>query len=219
MNHLSPKYIKEKRKDKVEIIMMKVDIDQTVEIDTEDCYIEVDLSIDKIIEKGLSMFKIIEILAGNFRETQNYRGQNFRGRYRGSFRNSNFDRGRSRSRERQFLGNFRINNRSSSRSRSGSRANTNRDRIRCLKCRQYDHFAKDCPNMSQTEKDQTEQIQQILDSEEHKTTLKVLAPDTYEGLISTHSEETINHLNSWRVRMKPPHFAPETKFRWVSSIC
>ena len=39
--------------------------------------------------------------------------------------------------------------------------------------------------MSETEKDQTEQIQQMFDSEEHKTALKVLAPATYESLIST----------------------------------
>ena len=31
---------------------------------------------------------------------------------------------------------------SNSRSRSGSRASTNRDRIRCYKCREYDHFAR-----------------------------------------------------------------------------
>ena len=23
----------------------------------------------------------------------------------------------------------------------------NRDRIRCFKCREYDHFAKECPNL------------------------------------------------------------------------
>ena len=33
---------------------------------------------------------------------------------------------------------------SNSRSRSGSRAVTNRDRIRCFECREYDHFARDC---------------------------------------------------------------------------
>ena len=32
------------------------------------------------------------------------------------------------------------------------RAGANRDRIRCFKCREYDHFAKDCLN-SDTEKD------------------------------------------------------------------
>ena len=31
------------------------------------------------------------------------------------------------------------------RSRSGSRASTNRDRIRCYACREYDHFARNCP--------------------------------------------------------------------------
>ena len=41
---------------------------------------------------------------------------------------------------------------SNSRLRSGSRANTNRDRITCYKCREYDHFARDCPN-SREERD------------------------------------------------------------------
>ena len=31
-------------------------------------------------------------------------------------------------------------------SRLGSRTSTNRDRIRCFKCREYDHFANECPN-------------------------------------------------------------------------
>ena len=52
------------------------------------------------------------------------------------------------------------------------RAITNRDRIRCFKCREYDHFAKDCPN-SDTEKGKSEQIQQIFNLDEDKTALKV----------------------------------------------
>ena len=36
---------------------------------------------------------------------------------------------------------------SSSRSRSGSRTSMNRDRVRCFRCREYDHFARDCPNL------------------------------------------------------------------------
>ena len=49
---------------------------------------------------------------------------------------------------------------SNSRSRSGSRANTNRDRIRCYNCRDYDHFVRNCPN-SREERD-LEQLQQML---------------------------------------------------------
>ena len=48
--------------------------------------------------------------------------------------------------------------------RSGTRANTNRDRIRCYKCREYDHFVGDCPN-SREERD-LEQLQQMLNMEE-----------------------------------------------------
>ena len=31
--------------------------------------------------------------------------------------------------------------------RLGSRTSTNRDRIRCFKCREYNHFANECPNL------------------------------------------------------------------------
>ena len=41
-----------------------------------------------------------------FRETQNYRGQNFRGGYRNNSRNDNSGKGRSRSREGQYSGIF-----------------------------------------------------------------------------------------------------------------
>ena len=74
------------------------------------------------------------------------------------------------------------------------RASTNRDRIRCFKCRGYDHFAKDCLN-SDTEKEQSEQIQQMFNLEEDKTALKALVADTYSDLIRTNSDEDIDHLN------------------------
>ena len=70
-------YMKEKGEDKLDIIIIKIDInvgiDQTVLIG--ECHIEVEVSMDKITEEGCSMIKIIEVIfrKGNFRGKQNYR--------------------------------------------------------------------------------------------------------------------------------------------------
>ena len=62
-------------------------------------------------------------------------------RYRNERYSNHSDRERNKSRERAFAGNYRRDRSSSNdRSRSGSRASTNRDRIRCYMCREYDHF-------------------------------------------------------------------------------
>ena len=53
----------------------------------------------------------------------------------------------SRSRERERR------SRSPSSSRLGSRTSTNRDRIRCFKCREYDHFANEFPNQTRDSSD------------------------------------------------------------------
>ena len=50
--------------------------------------------------------------------------------------------------------------------------------------------------MPETIKNQTEQLQQMLDSEECETALKFIAEDTYKGLISTHFEGLMEHLHS-----------------------
>ena len=79
----------------------------------------------------------------NFQRGNFHKG-NFQGRY-----NNRMDRSwenrrtwrQSRSRERERRG------KSPSSSRSESRTSTNRDRIRCFKCREYDHFANECPNL------------------------------------------------------------------------
>ena len=42
---------------------------------------------------------------------------------------------------------------SKSSSRSSSRASINRDRVRCFKCREYDHFAHECPNLVPNDSD------------------------------------------------------------------
>ena len=90
--------------------------------------------------------------------------QNSREEYR-SERYGNSNRDRNRSRARTFTGNYRRDRSSSNdRSRSGSRASTNRDRIRCNVCREYDHFVRDCPN-SREDRD-LEQLQHMLNMEE-----------------------------------------------------
>ena len=58
---------------------------------------------------------------------------------------------------------------SNSKLRSGSRASTNRDRIRCYNCRQYDHFARDCAT-SREERD-IDRLQQMLNLDEEQTHL------------------------------------------------
>ena len=99
---------------------------------------------------------------GNFRENSR---QSSRKSYRNERYGNNNNRYRNRSRERTSAGNYRRDRSSSNdRSRSGSRANTNRDRIRCYTCREYDHFARNCPN-SREERD-LEQLQHMLNMEE-----------------------------------------------------
>ena len=70
------------------------------------------------------------------------RGSFWRGNFQGRFNNNTgrirenrrtWRQSRSRERERRV--------RSPSSSRLGSRTSMNRDRIRCFKCREYDHFA------------------------------------------------------------------------------
>ena len=66
INSLNQKFIKAKGEDKYEIIMIKVIIkigtDQIVEI--EECHLEVELSMDRIIVEGSNMLTIIEMTLG-----------------------------------------------------------------------------------------------------------------------------------------------------------
>ena len=73
----------------------------------------------------------------------------------------------------------------------------NRDRIRCYKCREYDHFAKDCPTSK--EEGEIQQIQQMFNLDEGQTSLKTLATDMYDSLNKINSLEDMTllqeHLN------------------------
>ena len=131
---------------------------------------------------------------GIFKGAQNYNRHTSRREYRGNPRYSDLDRGRAG----QGIENGKVflkECRSRTRSRSGSRTSSNRDRIRCFKHREYDHFAKYCPNVSVTEKNQREQLQQMLDSVRKETTLKGLVGETFDRLTMAISEEMIDHLN------------------------
>ena len=102
--------------------------------------------------------------------TGGYGRQDNRGECRDN-RHNEYNRSRDRSRERTFsrnYGNNRDRSSSNSRSSSGSRASTNKDRIRCYNCREYDHFVRDCPS-SREERDQ-EQLQQMLNLEAKEQT-------------------------------------------------
>ena len=78
---------------------------------------------------------------------------------------------------------------SNSRSRSGSRVSTNRDRISCYKCRECDHFAKDCPTSKLVR--EIEQIQQMFNLDEEQTSLNALATNTYKSLNKINSIENM----------------------------
>ena len=82
------------------------------------------------------------------------RGNFWRGNFQGRFNNSTgrtlenrrtWRQSRSRERERTV--------RSPSSLRLGSRTSMNRDRIRCFKCREYDYFTNECPNLLPEESD------------------------------------------------------------------
>ena len=105
------------------------------------------------------------IQCGNDSRRGSYRHQNYnknrndsRDRGRQHFRS--FSNERSRSRERSLTprgnSNRRYDNPSVNvgiKSRSNSRVTTNRDRIRCFRCREYDHFANEYPNVGTDDSD------------------------------------------------------------------
>ena len=72
---------------------------------------------------------------------------------------------------------------------------TNRDRIRCYKCREYDLFAEDCP--TSREERELEQLQKILNLDGEQTSLKSLVTNTHGNLNKITSEEDLRmgHLN------------------------
>ena len=126
------------------------------------------------------------------RGNQRYGGNNNNNR-RGNYKNRSYNRDRSRSYERQNRN--RRNSRcvSNSRSRSGSKASTNRDRIRCYECSEYDHFARECP-IRQANRE-TKQIQHMFNIDEDQTILHTPLVDTDEGQVTIIPMEARDTLN------------------------
>ena len=143
---------------------------------------------------------IIKILRGRYRGNINNRGnygysarggQRYRNNYsdyrKNNYRGHDYDRNRSRSLDRQDRGRQRDRSVSNGRSWPGSRASTNRDRIRCFECREYDHFVRECLTR-QKERD-IEQIQQMFNLDDEQTSLQT-------SLMDTDDEEMITLVES-----------------------
>ena len=73
-------------------------------------------------------------------------------------------------------------------SRSNLRVTTTRDRITCFRCREYDHFANECPNIGTNDSDGYESDSAAL----QLMTTDIEAHDDYD--IARFTEE-VDHLN------------------------
>ena len=189
INSLNLGYIKANREGNqyistIEIFIIReivsIDIGQIVEIGEHQADVEV--SMDKIIEEDCIMSLIIEMTIGETilemcKITEVKISEIDADRIT---QNDNFGRGRRRSRDRHYSDNIKRNDRSSSRSRSGSRVS--------------DHFTQDYPTL-QVEKE-ADQIQQMYNSGEEQTALKILTTDTYNCLnkINLVDEAIVDHL-------------------------
>ena len=142
---------------------------------------------------------------GNYR-CQNYNNNRSDSRDRGrqNFRRSfsNDYRDRNRSGERSLTPRGNDNRRYANlgtRNRSNSRVTTNRDRIRCFRCREYDHFTNECPNMGTDDSDGYE-------SDRAGLQLMTTEADIQDNFDTARLNKLTDYLNLERIRMLPPHF-------------
>ena len=153
-----------------------------------------DQGMDKTIEVGQDIVLITEVVMGIIQEVIKGMGnQTINNNRRGNIWNQNYNRNRSRSYERQNRDRRDGRSISNSRSRSHSRATTNIDRVRCFKCREYNHFVRDCPTR-QTHRE-VEQIQQIFNMDEDQTILQSPLLDTDQDEQTIIPVETRDNLN------------------------
>ena len=115
-----------------------------------------------------------------------------RDRNRQHFRR-NFSNDRNRSRKRspapKRSGNRHNNSpNSGTRNRLRSRVTTNRDRIRCFRCREYDHFANECPNERTNDSDGYESDSTAL----HLITTELEAHESFDTIRMVEEEDHLN---------------------------
>ena len=84
------------------------------------------------------------------------------------------------------------------------RVTTNRDRIRCYRSREYDHFVNECPNTVADDSDGYE-------SDIAALQLMMAEAEIHHNFDTTRLNEETDYLNLYRVRMLPPYFLPQTK--------
>ena len=132
-----------------EVIIIEAIMDTITEIDQEaDGTITgqvIGVTITRLTIDEVILDKIMDKMLREHLETRS-QSRNRAGNY-----NNDYTRGRSWDRNndrpiqsRQSTLSHGGNN---SRSRSNSRVSTNHDRVRCYRCREYNHFASECPNM------------------------------------------------------------------------
>ena len=73
-------------------------------------------------------------------------------------------------------------------SRSNSRVTTNIDRIRCFRCREYDHFANECPDVGTGDSDGYESDRAALQ-------LMTTEADIHDNFDTTRLNEEADYLN------------------------
>ena len=93
--------------------------------------------------------------------------------------------------------------REESRSRSNSRVSTNRDHMRCYQCREYDHFAAECPNTPTDEETDYEDI--------GPTSLQLISQT--HGPVNSEGEDDYFKLMKGK-NGSTPFFATKIKDRW-----
>ena len=124
----------------------RIDKDLTVVI--EECHFEVEHGMDRTIEEGHNMLIIIEMTLGDeiLGKCKIIEVSIIDVDIEKTIEMTILEEVEADPGKKQYSGNFRRDDQRSSRSRSGLSTSTNRERIRCFKCKEYNHFTNNCPN-------------------------------------------------------------------------